>query len=143
MPGKIKLTEDELKIAALFESTTGASVMDCIIDPEDDRIIVIVGKGEAGKAIGRNGSNIKRLKRFVGRNFEIVEYAGDPENFVRNIFLPAKISNVKILERNDRTLIVNVSPEDKGYAIGKNGKNIRKAKLLLSRHFNIDKVRII
>jgi len=56
----IKITADEMRYIALFESISGASVKDCIIDEEQGRAIFIVNMGQVGVAIGKGGRNIQR-----------------------------------------------------------------------------------
>jgi N utilization substance protein A len=36
-----------------------------------------------------------------------------------------------------------VAPEDKGIAIGKNGRNIARAKILAKRYFDIEKIILV
>jgi N utilization substance protein A len=40
--GRIKLTGDEMKCIALFESITGATAKDCLIDEKAERIIILI-----------------------------------------------------------------------------------------------------
>src|SRR6266699_3252015 len=55
---KIKLTSEEMKYMALFESITGATTQDCIIDEKLERIIFVAKPGDMGLAIGKGGKNI-------------------------------------------------------------------------------------
>ena len=48
---KIKLTSEEMKYMALFESTTGATTQDCVIDEKLGRIIFVAKPGDMGLAI--------------------------------------------------------------------------------------------
>ena len=56
---EIKLTAEEMRYIALFQDLTRATVRDCIIDNDENRIIFLVKPGDMGLAIGRNGINIK------------------------------------------------------------------------------------
>ncbi len=139
----IRLTVDEMSYISLFESITGATAKDCVIS-ENGTIIFVVKQGDMGLAIGKNGSNIKKLRNYLSKPVEIVEYSDKPKEFIKNILSPARLRNVEIIERPDGRKIahVDVEPEDRGVAIGKNGKNILKARVLAKRHFAIDDVKI-
>ncbi len=60
---------------------------------------------------------------------------------IKNLFQPAAIKNVAISTKGDRQVaIVDVASKDKGLAIGKNGRNIKKVKSLAQRHHKFDDV---
>jgi len=113
---------------------------DCVI--EEDRIIFVVGAGKVGQVIGKGGMNIKQVKEVFQREVNVVEYAEKMEDFVRNTLAPAKVTKVSVVEkRNGKTVsVVDVDPEDRGRAIGKNGRNIARARMLVKRHFGIDNI---
>src|SRR5438132_1735974 len=71
---KIKLTSEEMKYMALFESITGATTQDCIIDEKLERIIFVAKPGDMGLAIGKAGKNINMLRRMTSSQIEVVEY---------------------------------------------------------------------
>ena len=140
----IRLTVEEMSFISLFESITGATAKDCIIEDTDNHIIFIVKQGEVGLAIGKNGSNIKRLKKYVSKPVDLVEYSDNPIQFIKNTLAPARVKSIEIMERSDGKKIarIDVDPDDRGIAIGKNGKNIAKARILAKRHFGIEDVKI-
>jgi N utilization substance protein A len=140
----IRITADEMRYIALFESVSGASVKDCIIDEEQGRVIFIVNPGQVGVAIGRGGRNIHTLEKMTGKKQEIIEYSEDPAQFIRNALKPAFVNEVRVSERTDgkKIAVVTVSPKDKGVAIGKNGKNAERLRFLAKRYFNIQNVSI-
>lgn len=140
----IKITADEMRYIALFESVSGASVKDCIIDEEQERAIFIVNAGQVGVAIGKGGRNIHTLERMTGKKHEILEYSEDPVQFIKNALKPAVVREVRVTERADgkKMAVITVNPKDKGVAIGKNGKNAERLRFLAKRYFDIQNVNI-
>ncbi|MCD6503973.1 NusA-like transcription termination signal-binding factor [Candidatus Bathyarchaeota archaeon] len=145
MSGRIKFTSNEMKYIALFESITGATVRDCIIDEEQNRIIFVVKEGEMGMAIGKRGKNMRILEKMTGKKYEIIEHSDRPVQFIKNALKPARVKEVRIMERPDgKTFaVISVDPKDKGVAIGKNGRNAERVRFLAKRYFQIDNVSII
>jgi len=144
MTSGIKFTSTEMRYIALFESITGASVKDCIIDEEQGRVIFVVNVGQVGVAIGKGGRNIRVLERMTGKKHEIIEYSEDPAQFIKNALKPAFVREVRITPRPDgKTIaVVTVNPRDKGVAIGKNGRNAERLRFLAKRYFQIQNVSI-
>ncbi len=137
--GEIRLSTEGMRYIALFEQLTGASVKDCII--EQSRIIYVIKAGEMGAAIGKNGDHINRVKNTVDKQIDLVEYSDEPDVFIKNAFSPVAVRSVNVTNRNNKRLAyVEVSNKDKGLAIGRNGKNIEKVKLVARRHHDIDDV---
>ncbi len=134
-----------MRYIALLENLTGAIAKDCVVEAESNRIIYVIRPGDMGLAIGKNGVNIERARKVIGRTVEIVEYADSPEGFLKNILAPAKVRGIKVSKTSDGHMVaqVTVDPHDKGMAIGKSGRNITKTRLLMKRHFNFDNVVIM
>jgi N utilization substance protein A len=135
MLSNIKITENEMKYMQLLQNMTGATVVDCIVNDKEDSIIFTVKKGEVGLAVGKGGEKIKRQA-------EIYEYMAEPERFIRNALKPAKVKDIRLVDRMEgkKIAMVNVEPKDKGIAIGKNGSNIKKIRFLANRYFQLDTV---
>lgn len=144
MTSGIKITSTEMRYIALFESITNASARDCVIDEEQGRVIFIVNEGQVGVAIGRGGRNIHVLERMTGKKHEIIEYSDNPTQFIKNALKPAVVKEVRITERQDgKTMaVVAVNPNDKGVAIGKNGRNAERLRFLAKRYFQIQNISI-
>lgn len=144
MSSGIKFTSNEMRYIALFESITGATVKDCIIDKDLNRIIFIVKGGQLGIAIGKRGKNIHYLERMTGKKHEIIEHAENPAQFIKNALKPAKVKEIRITKKPDgKTIaVVSVNPKDKGVAIGKNGRNAERIRFLAKRYFQIQNVSI-
>jgi N utilization substance protein A len=135
---EVVLTEDCMRLISQFERLTGAGSRDCVIDERNNRIIFVINPGEMGLAIGKSGTSIKKAMEVMGKRIEVVEYASNPEQFLKNCFLPAKVLDVDFEGNDDeKVAYITVADEDRGIAIGKEGKNIFKAKKLAQRQYNI------
>jgi NusA family KH domain protein, archaeal len=136
----VRLTEEEMRYMSLFERMTEAVLRDCV--ERDETVVFVVESGEMGKAIGKGGANIDRVRRSVGKNVEVVEYSEDEADFVANAFQPAAIESVEIDDEDEggKVAYVEVNESDKGLAIGKEGENIETAKKLARRHYEFDDI---
>lgn len=145
MSEKIKLTPDEFSYLSLFQTITTAVARDCVIDDKMERVIFVVNKGQMGMAIGKGGSNIKQLQNVITKKIELVEYSETPVNFIKNIFNSDMVQDVKISERVEGTksAVVVVDMKKKGIIVGKEGRNVDKARILAKRYFNISNVLVL
>jgi len=141
---EVVLNEDCMRLISQFERITGASSRDCLIDERNNRLIFVVNPGQMGLAIGKQGSSIKKASEMMGHRIEVVEYSTSPEQFLKNCFLPAQVTSINLEGEEDQMVAkVQVRDEDRGLAIGKEGKNIFKAKRLAQRQHNIADVQIL
>ncbi len=138
----IVLNQDSLQKIKLVSRVTGARIIDCI---EGDEIIVfIVNEGDISLAVGRRGEHIARLKKMFGKGVQMVEFSKDPKVFLKNMFRNYKVSKVEIEEKdNGQThATVHVDPKEKGRAIGKNARNLKRARNIIARHHSIESVSV-
>ncbi|AKA73545.1 NusA-like transcription termination signal-binding factor [Saccharolobus solfataricus] len=141
---EIRLTPEEIRYISLFQEVTRANVRDCIIDNENNRIIFLVDSKDMGVAIGKSGINVKKLKKIIGKDIELVAYSDNLEELVKNLMSPARVRSVKVVNTSSKkSVYINIDPQDKGLAIGKNGRNVARAKLILKRYMDIDNVVIV
>jgi len=138
----VRLSDDARQLISLFEAETDATVRDCIIDDEYDRVIFLVTEGQMGQAIGAGGEHIQSVEEQIGKPIKLVEDADRAEDFVANALAPAAVYNVTISENSDRLAYVEVAQEDRGAAIGKDGRNIDAARILADRHYDIDGIEL-
>ncbi len=135
------MSQEELRFISILEGLTGALALDCIWDKTKSRVIFVVRRNDTGKVIGRGGTTIRRLREHFQKSIDIVEYSERPEVFVTNTLAPAKTQNVEIHEKSGKkTIVVTVIPQERGKAIGKNGRNIQRSRLLMKRHFGVNNV---
>jgi len=138
--GKVKISMDDMALIAKFEQITGAPATDVIA--EEDRLIFVVSGKHLGKAIGPRGSHVKKAAEIFDKEIDIVEDADNPEDLVKNALSPARVDEVNIREQKNgrKVASVKVNDKDRGIAIGKQGRNVARARILVQRHFDVDQV---
>ncbi len=79
-----------------------------------------------GAVVGQKGTRVSAvISELNGEKVDVIEYSDEPEKFVANALSPAKIIEVKIIDKN-RALAI--APDDQlSLAIGKDGQNVRLA----------------
>lgn len=139
---QVKITPEEFRYMTLLHELTGAHVHDCVIDDENNRIIFLVSPSDIGKAIGPKGIFVQRLRKILNKNIEIVGFSDNIEELAKFSLAPARVRDVKVVTRpgGKKVVYATVEPDDKAIAIGKNGKNVARAKLILKRYFNVENV---
>ncbi len=136
----VTLSDAARRFIGLFDEETEIVPTDCLI--EDDRLVFLIPPGEMADAIGPGGRTVKRVERTLGRQIELVEDADTPEAFVANALAPAVVRGVTISEQGDRVAYVEVVAEDRGVAIGADGRHIDVARTLAERHHGIDDIQL-
>ena len=135
------MSQEELRFISILEGLTGALAVDCVWDKTESRVIFVVRRNDTGKIIGRGGTTIRRLRDHFQKKIDIVEYSERLEIFAANTLAPAKTESVEIHEKSGKkTVVITVIPREKGKAIGKNGRNIQRSRLLMKRHFGVNNV---
>jgi N utilization substance protein A len=146
----IKIDRNSMELISLFNNISGAIIKDCIVyeSPENhsEIIIFLVKKEDVGKAIGRAGEHVKDLMSKLQKKIDVIPYSEKIDQFIQYILNTSKnsikVQNIEIKENKNekKTVIISVRPQDRGKAIGKEGSMIRKIKMLVIRHFEVDNV---
>ena len=127
-----------MKLMERFTSITRVGLRDCFI--ENDMAYFIVDKGNIGKAIGKNGSNVIRLEKIFNRKIKIVEFNSDLLQFIRNVAFPLKIKEIEA--EDGRITISAVDLKTRGLLIGRAAKNLRNMESIIRRYFDIKEIRV-
>ena len=138
----LELSDDARRLVALFEDEADVVVRDCLLVEDDDLVVFVIKAGQMSDAIGPGGRTVKRIERKLGKDVKLVEGADVADAFVANAFAPAAVYNVTISENGDTIAYVEVAEEDRGVAIGTDGRNIDIVRTLAERHFGIDAVEL-
>ena len=146
----IKIDRSSMELISLFNNISGAIIKDCMVfkSPENygEVIIFLVKKQDVGKAIGKNGENVKDLMAKLQKKIDVIPFSENLEEFIQFILNTSKnavkVQSIEMRENKNqkRTVIITVLPQDRGKAIGKDGSMIKKIKVLVLRHFDIDNV---
>jgi len=137
---RVTLGDRELRLVALFEDTTEATVRDCLVYEDRGEVVYLVAAGEMGQAIGPDGRRVRAVEAKLDRDVRVVEDAPTVEGFVANALAPAVVRNVTVSEQGDRVAYVEVDPDDRGAAIGRNGRRLETARDLARRHHDVGDV---
>ena len=138
---EVRLDNQTLLHINLFEKVTRTRVKDCV--EAEDKIIFMVDNGFISKAVGKNGENVSKLRKAIGKTIQIIEYSQDPLQFVKSVFHPYEVENVEIETRgNVIHATVKVNPALKAKAIGKAGRNLRVCRDIINRHHEIQSVSV-
>lgn len=136
---KISFDLDAMKSISMFESITRANVKDFI--KKDDKLIFVVNPGEIGKAIGKKGSNIKKLEQKFRKKIKIIEFDEDMLIFIQNVFYPNKVK--EITEEDGVVSIVPPDSKTRGYMIGRNATTLRGAEDIVKRYFDLKEIKVV
>jgi len=139
--GKFRLGTEEIKYMTLFETLTGARVKDCV--QVQNAMGFLVNEGDMGLAIGKNGSNIGKVRNVIGKSIFVMEFSDSLNEFIRNLFRPIKTKQIRVYKLNNEKIAdININKRDRKKAIGQEGVRIKIAKELSKRHYGIDNINI-
>jgi len=131
MPMKITLDSKTIQSINLFQNMTHSSVVDCIAD--DDELYFVVGQGQYGLTIGKNGSKIRNAERVFKKSIKIFEYSPNVKIFIKNLI--PECQEIEEETTENKILYIRVKQRDRAKVIGKSGKNIKVANIILERLF--------
>lgn len=123
----------------IFENLTRSKVKECYIDI-NKQIVFVVEPGQAGKAIGKNGVNIRKISDKLHKKVKVIEFNPDVVRFVANAIYPLK--SEKIYEEDGVINITTNGPRLKALLIGRDQRNIKELQKLVSKYFDV-KVKIL
>ena len=136
---RIKYDINLMKFISVFEAISNARVKDAI--EENGTIIFIVEENEIAKAIGRNGSNVKRLEGIIKKRIKVVEFSSDISDFIRNYVAPLEIGEIK--NDNEHLTIKGNDMKTRSMLIGREGRNLNLLKSIASRYFDFKDIRVV
>jgi len=134
---RIRYSADIIQYISIFESLTNSKVKDCIAN---EGILFVIEENDMGRAIGKGGSNIKRVEGILKKNIRLVEFSSDVSRFLQNLIYPVEAKEIK-----NESGIVSICCYDmksKGKIIGRDRHNIKWINDVVKRHFEVDEVKV-
>ena len=135
---KVKYDSDLMKMMTLFESVSGAKVGDVIAN---DKVVFVIEENEMGKAIGRNGMNIKKIENMLKKRVKLVEFSNDVVRFVRNIVHPIEV--LEISNENGTITIHGKDTGTKSMLIGREHQNLNHTTEIVKRYFDVREIKVV
>ena len=116
-----------------FENIAKIKVKDCY--KSDDFLTFIVEPVYMTRAIGKNGSNVKRLSSLLRKKIRVVEFNNDVIAFVKNLIMNV---DSKIYKEDEGVVAIKITNnKEKGIVIGRDKKNINNLQNIVSRYFSV------
>lgn len=125
------LDKDLIQKINLFERLTGARVKDVF---NSNGFLIVVDFGDIGKAVGKNGSNIKKFSDMINDRVKVVEFNKDLMNFLKNLIMPLKIEK---MEQEDGFINIFADTKTKALLIGRNQKNLEQYNKVFKKYFDL------
>ena len=130
----------EMEVPEIYDDTV---VIKSAVREPGDRAKIAVTSNEkdvdpVGACVGMKGSRVQSIiKELRGEKIDIIEWSDEPSVFAANALSPAKVSQVRITDINNRKMEVIVTEDQLSLAIGKRGQNVRLATRLVGWDIDI------
>lgn len=130
----------EVEVPEIYDETV---VIKSAVREPGDRAKIAVASNEkdvdpVGACVGMKGSRVQSIiKELRGEKIDIIEWSDEPSVFAANALSPAKVSQVRITNIENREMEVIVGEDQLSLAIGKRGQNVRLATRLVGWNINI------
>ncbi|HSK71240.1 MAG TPA: transcription termination factor NusA [Pyrinomonadaceae bacterium] len=129
----------EMEVPEIYDGTV--MIKSAVREPGDRAKIAVASNEKdvdpVGACVGMKGSRVQSIiKELRGEKIDIIEWSDEPSIFAANALSPAKVSQVRITDIDNRKMQVIVPEDQLSLAIGKHGQNVRLATKLVG--WNID-----
>ncbi len=131
----LKIDNETFRYLSAFSTLTGVSALDCF--KFNGEVIYVVEPGKISVAVGKGGSNIKKVENLLNRRVRLIEYSNDAITFVRNVMFPANPRNILMVTKSDGSKVIKVVADNQlKRRLFKDGKKLfNLINALLERHF--------
>ena len=134
------LDMQSIRYINLFGKITRVNIQHCF--HYNANIIFVVPRQKIAKAVGEEGTNIKKLSEILNRKIKVVPLPDgreDIEKFITAIVHPIKF---KSLEIKDDTVTINAGKQSKAALIGRNRSRLNEMEKILDSYFGIKEIKV-
>jgi len=125
-------TKDLIGYMNIFESITQVKAKDCY--DAGNELIFILKPADMAKAIGKGGTNVKKLANLLRKSIKIVEFNDDPIQFIKNFIKPVE---GKIYKDPEGVIAIQLdNMEGRRIVLGREKKNLANMQKIVSNYFN-------
>lgn len=130
----------EMEVPEIYDETV---VIKAAVREPGERAKIAVTSNEkdvdpVGACVGMKGSRVQAIiKELRGEKIDIIEWSDEPSMFAANALSPARVSQVRITDIENRVMEVIVGEDQLSLAIGKKGQNVRLATRLVNWEIKI------
>ncbi|MBR9681945.1 MAG: NusA-like transcription termination signal-binding factor [Candidatus Altiarchaeota archaeon] len=139
---KLKIDNETFRYLSVFGTLTGVGAVDCFSNGGE--VVFVVEAGKIGIAVGKKGSNIKKVETLLKKKIRLIEHSQDAVSFIHNIIFPLRPKNVYISTKSDGAQVINIQVDVRmKKTLMREGKNLYNLlNQLVSRHFPNFKVEV-
>ncbi|MFM8440418.1 MAG: transcription termination factor NusA, partial [Acidobacteriota bacterium] len=130
----------EMEVPEIYDDTV--NIKSAVREPGERAKIAVTSNEKdvdpVGACVGMKGSRVQAIiKELRGEKIDIIEWSDEPSVFAANALSPAKVSQVRITDIDNRKMEVIVTEDQLSLAIGKRGQNVRLATRLVGWDIDI------
>ena len=133
----VKFDVSTMQTMMLFEKVTHVACKDCILN---EGYLFIVPDALMGKAIGKQGVNIKKLESLLKKKVKVVGFVDDISIFVMHLIAPLRAS--PSFESGVLTL-TGKDHQSRGLLIGRDKKHLDFITSVVKRYFDVEEVKVV
>tara|TARA_Y100000310_G_C20645352_1_gene796253 strand:- start:1486 stop:1866 length:381 start_codon:yes stop_codon:yes gene_type:complete len=115
---------------SFFSKRTGVSPVNCITS--NKTLVFVVEKGQAIKALGKNGENVKSMRSAFNKDIKVFERGENIDETVQNFLYPIKLNSIRVLRRVLSILLDN--PEERRILLANGRKQLKILRTVLSQY---------
>ena len=130
----------DIRYINLFSRITKVQTRYCFI--YNDTIIFAVPRNLVSKAIGKEGTNVRRMNEILKRKIKIIgnpeegtQNVGEIKRFIEDIVHPVTFKDIEITETD---LILNAGSQSKAALIGRQRRRESELKEIIKDYFKKD-----
>ncbi|MBU0636585.1 NusA-like transcription termination signal-binding factor, partial [Candidatus Micrarchaeota archaeon] len=100
----MRIGSQEIQYLNVFQSVSRTHAKDCLIG--NNMISFLVKEGQMGLTIGKNGENVKKLRKLLKKNVELFEHKQTPQAFLDSAFPQISFIGFETEKNEEKTILL-------------------------------------